>query len=85
MSDSAKIKVVSHVDEALDAMHEAIERALATVGLQMERNAKIEINKSVYDTPLRKMQRTLSRDLSTVLLAKPGQSADIRFPPTTSG
>lgn len=46
-----KVKVESHIDETIDAMREAIDRALVSVGLELERNAKIEINKAVYDTP----------------------------------
>lgn len=50
-SKKIKIDIESHTDETLEAMQEAIEKALVSVGLKMERNAKIEINKAVYDTP----------------------------------
>ena len=40
-----------NIDDILKKLGKAKEVALNEVGLQLERNAKIEINKSVYDTP----------------------------------
>ncbi len=48
---NVQVEVESNVDETLEEMRQAIQRALNAMGLQMERNAKIEIQKSVYDTP----------------------------------
>lgn len=45
------VKFTSHLDETIEAMKEARQRALNAIGLMLERNAKIEINKAVYDTP----------------------------------
>ena len=42
---------ISHKDEILEEFEEAKQRTLNAIGLQMERNAKIEIAKAVYDTP----------------------------------
>ena len=50
-NNKMKVEVESHTDEVLDAMREAVDRALVSAGLEMEANAKIEINKAVYDTP----------------------------------
>lgn len=44
-------KFVSHLDEVMKDMDAAIQRALNAMGVQLERNAKTEINKAVYDTP----------------------------------
>lgn len=45
------IKFTSHKDEVLRELEAAMQRALNAIGLQLERNAKTEINKAVYDTP----------------------------------
>lgn len=45
------VKFTSHLDEVLEEMKAARQRALNAIGLQLERNAKVEINKAVYDTP----------------------------------
>ncbi len=45
------VEFTSHKDEVLKEFEEAKQRTLNAIGLQMERNAKIEINKAVYDTP----------------------------------
>lgn len=45
------VKFTSHKDEVLRELEAAMQRALNAIGLQLERNAKTEINKAVYDTP----------------------------------
>lgn len=45
------VKFTSHKDDVIKEMFEKRQRALNAVGLMLERNAKIEINKAVYDKP----------------------------------
>lgn len=45
------VEFTSHKDEVLEKFKEAKQIAINAIGLQMERNAKLEINKAVYDTP----------------------------------
>jgi HK97 gp10 family phage protein len=40
-----------HTDELLSEVENLREKALRAMGLQLERNAKLEINRAVYDTP----------------------------------
>ena len=46
-----EIIINSNVDAAISAMKAAVARAVEEIALQAERDAKIEVTDSVYDTP----------------------------------
>lgn len=70
-------RLVDNRDEFNERLDIALKRAFKAIGLQLERNAVIEINKSVYDTPESPNYKRTGRLRSSITHRSDSRSATV--------